>query len=66
MQDVFLGAPSQDQARQTGWFDECSQEVRFGIISCCVLEETHDESNFDWKTTQSSKGKAYVCLFLMF
>ena len=41
-------------------FDECSQEVRFGIISCCVPEETHDDSNFDWKTTQSSKGKAYV------
>ena len=40
----FLGAPSQDRARQTDCLTVlCSQEARFGSTCDCVPEETHAE-----------------------
>ena len=41
--------------------DVCSLEA-LEIFSGCVPEETHIDADYDWKTTQSSKGKTDICL----
>ena len=38
----------------------CSLEAHLEVLSGCVPEETHVDADYDWKTSQSSKGKTDV------
>ena len=55
LEDVFLGAPSEDRPQQTECIWRILSKSSFGsFFSCCVPEETHIDADYDWKTTQSS------------
>ena len=42
----------------------CSLEAHLEVFFGCVPEETHADADYDWKTSQSSKGK--TDLFMLY
>ena len=63
LEDVILGAPSEDRPQETECMWRMLSRSSFGsLFSGYVPEETHIDADNDWKTTRSSKGKTDICL----
>ena len=57
LKDVFLGAPSEDRPQP-----RILSRSSSGSTSGCVPEETHIDSDYDWKTSQVLKVRQiFLC-----
>ena len=64
LEDVFLGAPSQDRARQTNCLTFARKKLVLEVLLAAFLKKRmHGDTGYDWKTTPSSKGNTYICFF---
>ena len=61
--DVFLGAPSQDWARQTDRLTYALKKLVMEVLLAAFLKKRMKTLTTTEKTTSSSKGNADICLF---
>ena len=65
LEDIFLGAPSEDPARQTEFLTFALKKLGLEVLQAAFLKKRmHGDSGYDWKTTPSSKGITDICFFL--
>ena len=64
LEDVFLGAPSQDRARQTNCLTFARKKLVLEVLPAAFLKKRmHGDTGYDWKTTPSSKGNTDIFSF---
>ena len=62
-EDVFLGAPSQDRARQTDCLTYALKKLALEVVLAAFLKKRMKTLITAEKTTPSSKGNPDICFF---